>query len=366
MALSLGIVGLPNVGKSTIFNALTRQQNADAANYPFCTIEPNKALVPVPDSRLEKLSEIVDPQEIRHATVEFVDIAGLVKGASRGEGLGNQFLGNIREAEAILHVVRCFDNEDIIHVDGSIDPIRDVEIIELELIMADIQSLDKRMESIVKKARHDKDAKQILEVAEAIKVHLEDEKFASTFPDHDSRLATELLRDLRLLTDKRMIYCANVDEEALADDNEYIDRLTEHASKHDREVLKICAGMEAELGELDEADRDEMLESFGVQESGLDLVIRRGYEILGLQSYFTAGEKEVRAWTIHKGWKAPKAASVIHTDFERGFIRVEVIEYENFITHNGEAGAKAAGLMRVEGKEYVFQDGDVVHFRFNV
>lgn len=366
MALSIGIVGLPNVGKSTIFNALTREQNAESANYPFCTIEPNKAIVPVPDQRLEVLADIVKPEKTVCATVEFVDIAGLVKGASKGEGLGNQFLGNIRQTSAILHVVRCFDNPDITHVDGSIDPVRDVEIIEMELIFADLQSLEKRIESLEKKARADKTAKPVLEIAAKIKEHFEKGLPASSYPEKDSDPVKGIFQDLNFLTGKDVIYCANVDEEGLAEDNEYVKKLKGYASERGCDVLKICAKMEEELGALEEAELGEYLESYGVKESGLDQVIHRSYEILGLISYFTAGPKEAKAWTIEKGWKAPKAASVIHTDFEKGFIRAEVIAYDDYVKCNGEGGAKSAGLMRVEGKDYVVADGDVMHFRFNV
>ncbi len=366
MALSIGIVGLPNVGKSTLFNALTRQQNAEAANYPFCTIEPNKAIVPVPDPRLEELAAIVNPQRIQYATVEFVDIAGLVKGASKGEGLGNQFLGNIRETAAILHVVRCFDDNDVIHVDGSIDPIRDVEVIELELILADEQSLSKRIETLAKKARADKTAKPIFEAAEALQKHLQAGLPASSFAGRDSDDAEELYRDLRFLTDKNVIYCANVDEDGIMQDNKYVEKLKAYASERGREVVKICAKMEEDLLGLDEAEQQEFLQSYDITESGLDQVIHKGYATLGLISYFTAGVKEVRAWTIEEGWKAPKAASVIHTDFEKGFIRAEVIAYDDFISNKGEAGAKSVGQMRVEGKDYVVNNGDVMHFRFNV
>jgi hypothetical protein len=366
MSLSVGIVGLPNIGKSTIFNALTREQNAESANYPFCTIEPNKAIVPVPDSRVEILSKIIPSEKIIHATVDFVDIAGLVRGASKGEGLGNQFLGNIRETSAILHVVRCFDNPDIIHVDGSIDPTRDVEVIELELILADIQSLEKRIETLVKKSRSESKMKPVVEMAERLKVHLEGGNPASSFDEKDKEAMVELYKDLRFLTDKKTIYCANVDEDGLGADNDYVSALKRYAEERGAQVIKICAKMEEELGALNDEERQEYLDSFEIKESGLDQVIHTGYATLGLVSYFTVGPKEVHAWTIEKGWKAPKSASVIHTDFEKGFIRAEVIAYDDYIKHNGENGAKAAGVMRVEGKDYVVCDGDVMYFRFNV
>lgn len=366
MTLSLGIVGLPNVGKSTLFNALTREQNAESANYPFCTIEPNKAIVPVPDDRLDALAAIVNPKKVVPATVAFTDIAGLVRDASKGEGLGNQFLGNIRETEAILQVVRCFDDPDVVHVDGSIDPVRDIEVIELELIIADSQQLAKKIDALAKRARADKAHRPALEVAEALLVHLESGQPAATFPDAGTDAARALCREMRFLTAKDVIYCANVDEEGLQAGNEHLARVEAFAKERGRDVIRVCARMEEEMAGLEEAERAEYLEACGVSESGLDQVIHTGYRVLGLISYFTAGPKEVRAWTIENGWKAPQAASVIHTDFEKGFIRAEVIGYEDYIQHQGEAGAKAAGVMRVEGKEYVVRDGDVVHFRFNV
>lgn len=366
MALSVGLVGLPNVGKSTIFNALTRAQNAEAANYPFCTIEPNKAVVPVPDERLELLANIAHPKVINHATVEFLDIAGLVKGASTGEGLGNQFLGNIRETAAILHVVRCFENDDVIHVDGSVDPMRDVEIIELELILSDAQTLEKRFFALEKKARADKSARPLIDIGMKLKEHFDAGLPAFTFPEHDDDAAVALFQECHFLTDKPVIYCANVDEACMLEDNVHLAALRAYAEKNNRDIVKICAKMEEELGSLDEAECAEYMDSYGIEESGLDRVIHKAYHTLGLVSYFTAGPKEVRAWTIERGWKAPKAASVIHTDFERGFIRAEVIAYEDYMKNGGEAGSKAAGVMRVEGKEYVVQDGDVMHFLFNV
>ncbi len=366
MALSVGIVGLPNVGKSTIFNALTRQQNAESANYPFCTIEPNKAIVPVVDQRVFKLAEIAGSEKVLNAVVEIVDIAGLVKGASKGEGLGNKFLGNIRQTSAILHVVRCFDDSDIIHVDGSIDSVRDVEIIELELVIADLQSLEKRIYSLGKRAKADKAVKPMIEIAEKLIIHFQEGKPASTFAERDALPAKELYQDLDFLTDKRVIYCANVDEDCLANDNDYVKKLKAYADEKGGEVLKICARMEEEFGALEDEEIAEYLDSYGIKESGLEQVIVRCYETLGLISYFTVGPKEARAWTIQDGWKAPRAASVIHTDFEKGFIRAEVIAYDDYIAKDGEAGAKAAGVMRVEGKDYIVKDGDVMHFRFNV
>ena len=366
MGLGIGLVGLPNVGKSTTFNALTKAQNAESANYPFCTIEPNKAVVPVPDKRLDELAKIVNPQRIQYSTLDFVDIAGLVKGASKGEGLGNKFLSNIKETEVILQIVRCFDDENITHVEGSVDPVRDIEIIETELLLADIDALEKRISNLERKAKgNDRDARAQLEVAKRLLEHLEAENPVSTFEDESDAFET-LKKELRFLTAKEIIYGANVDEDGLSEDNEYVKALKEYAAKHNREVIKLCAKIEEEMVGFDEEEKQEMLESLGVSESGLDQIIKKGFDKLGLMSYFTAGVKEVRSWTIKKGTTAPKAAAVIHNDFEKGFIRAEVISYEDFVEYGGEAGAKEAGKMRLEGKEYIVQDGDIMHFRFNV
>ena len=366
MALSIGIVGLPNVGKSTTFNALTKAQNAEAANYPFCTIEPNKAIVTVPDGRIDALARIVNPQKIQLATVEFVDIAGLVKGASRGEGLGNQFLGNIRETSAIVHVVRCFDDENVIHVDGKTDPESDIAVINLELILTDIQQLDKKIERVAKQLKADKKAQPVLDLCQQVRAHLENEQMISAYPGFSSPDFQELNNEMRFLTGKKVIFAANVDESGLAKDNDHVTKVREIAAQQGAEVVKLCAKLEEEMAGLSDADRQEFLASAGATESGLEQVIHKGYHALDLISYFTAGVKEVRAWTIGRGWTAPQAAGVIHTDFERGFIRAEVIAFDEYVKHNGEAGAKAAGVMRVEGKDYVVQDGDVMHFRFNV
>jgi GTP-binding protein YchF len=367
MGLGIGLVGLPNVGKSTTFNALTKAQNAESANYPFCTIEPNKAVVPVPDKRLDELAKIVNPEKVQYSTIDFVDIAGLVAGASKGEGLGNKFLGNIRETEVILHIVRCFADDNVVHTEGSIDPIRDVEIIEQELLFADIDSVLKRIESLKKKAKgNDKVAKEQLAVAEALLAHIEDGAPVSTFPEFDSDSFTSLNKELRLLTAKPIIYGANVDEEGLAEDNEYVQQLKVYAGHRNSEVIKLCAKVEEDMVDFDDEERAEMLADLGVEESGLEQIIHKGFDTLGLMSYFTAGVKEVRAWTIRKNTPAPKAAAAIHNDFEKGFIRAEVISYDDFITCNGEQGAKDAGKNRLEGKEYIVQDGDVMHFRFNV
>jgi len=368
MSLSIGIVGLPNVGKSTLFNALTSAQNAEAANYPFCTIEPNKATVPVPDSRLAKLAALVKPQKVVHATVDFIDIAGLVRGASKGEGLGNQFLGNIRECAAILHVVRCFDDENVTHVEGGTDPLRDVEIIETELLLADIQSVEKRLERISKMAKGDKAVQALHGDVSALIAHMNEGKPASTFPVPESDLFRQHFREMGLITSKKILYCANVDEAALAagGENAHSAALKALAKERNAGFVTICAKIEEELLGLEGDDLAEMFASYGITESGLSTVIRSGYDTLGLASYFTAGEKEVRAWTIHKGDKAPQAAGVIHTDFERGFIRAEVVGYDDYVTLGSEAAARSAGVLRTEGKEYTMKDGDVVHFLFNV
>ncbi|MBU1669184.1 redox-regulated ATPase YchF [bacterium] len=367
MGLSIGLVGLPNVGKSTTFNALTKAQNAESANYPFCTIEPNKAVVPVPDYRLEELAKIVNPEKIQYSTIDFVDIAGLVKGASKGEGLGNKFLSNIRETEVILHIVRCFEDENVVHVEGSIDPIRDVEIIEQELLFADLDAVQKRIDMLGKKARgNDKDAKAQLVVAQALILHIEENNPVSTFANIDSDEFQAMNKDLRLLTAKEIMYGANVDEDGLGEDNEFVQQLKAYATERNSEVIKLCARVEEEMVDFEEEEKNEMLADLGVTESGLEQIIHKGFDKLGLMSYFTAGVKEVRAWTIRKNTTAPKAAAVIHNDFEKGFIRAEVIAYDDFIKFGGDNGAKEAGKNRLEGKEYIVQDGDVMHFRFNV
>lgn len=367
MSLAVGIVGLPNVGKSTTFNALTRAQNAQSANYPFCTIEPNKALVNVPDTRLYELAKIAKPQRILHSTIEFVDIAGLVKGASKGEGLGNKFLSNIRECEMILHIVRCFEDGNITHVEGGVDPVRDIEIINTELILADIEQLTKKIERLNKEAKANaKGAKESLELANKLLEHLNLGQSASSFSEKDSEIFVKLNKELRLLSAKEVIYGANVDEAGINDDNVYVNALKEYAAKHSHEVIKLCAKIEEELISLSEDESKELLESLGAKESGLAQIIRVAFSKLGLINYFTAGEIEVRSWTIRKGYKAPKAASVIHNDFEKGFIKAEVISYDDFIACGGETKAKETGKLRLEGKDYVVQDGDVMHFRFNV
>ncbi len=368
MSLSIGIVGLPNVGKSTLFNALTSAQNAEAANYPFCTIEPNKATVPVPDFRLAKLAALVNPQRVVHATVDFIDIAGLVRGASKGEGLGNQFLANIRECAAVLHVVRCFDDENVTHVEGNTDPLRDVDIIDTELLLADIQTVEKRLERISKTGKGDKAVQVLRDEVAALLAFMNNGNPASRFDAPDSDLFRQHFREMGLITVKKVLYCANIDEAALADGgkNAHSETLRELSMERGAGFVTICAKIEEELLGLNGDDLAEMLSSYGIAESGLATVIRAGYVTLGLISYFTAGEKEVKAWTIHKGDKAPQAAGVIHTDFERGFIRAEVVAYEDYIALGSEAAARSVGVLRTEGKEYVVKDGDVVHFLFNV
>ncbi|WP_305864073.1 redox-regulated ATPase YchF [Helicobacter pylori] len=366
MGLSVGIVGLPNVGKSSTFNALTKTQNAQSANYPFCTIEPNKAIVNVPDKRLDALAQIVKPERILHSVVEFVDIAGLIKGASKGEGLGNQFLANIKECEVILQVVRCFEDDNITHVNDKIDPLNDIETIELELILADIATLDKRIDRLQKALKSSKDAKNLLECALNLKTHLEELKPAKTFPLNTSEAFLELDKELRFLSHKKMIYVANVGEEDLNALNEHAKKVKNHAKAQNSEFVALCAKLEEEMVSMSGDEVKEFLQSLGVEESGLEKTIRLSFKELGLINYFTAGVKEVRSWTIKKGSSAPMAAGVIHKDFEKGFIRAETISYDDFIAYKGEAGAKEKGALRIEGKDYIVQDGDVLHFRFNV
>lgn len=363
MAIKCGIVGLPNVGKSTLFNALTAAE-IPAENYPFCTIEPNVGIVPVPDPRLDELAGIVNPEKTIPTTMEFVDIAGLVAGASKGEGLGNQFLGNIRETHAIAHVVRCFENGDITHVSGSIDPIGDVETINTELALADLDSVEKQLQKAEKLAKaQDKDAIAVRDVLRKLRDHL-DQGLPVRSLELDEHEA-ELTRQWHLLTAKPMMYVANVDESGFKD-NPHLDALVEFAKSEGAEVVAACAAIEAEIALLDDADKLEFLSDLGLDEPGLNRVIRSGYQLLGLQTYFTAGPKEVRAWTTKVGATAPQAAGEIHTDFERGFIRAEVVGYGDYIAGNGEKGAKEAGHLRLEGKEYIVQEGDIMHFRFNV
>lgn len=363
MGFKCGIVGLPNVGKSTLFNALTKA-GIDAANYPFCTIEPNIGVVTVPDPRLDALSHIVHPERVVPAVMQFVDIAGLVKGAASGEGLGNQFLANIRETDAIAHVVRCFEHTDIVHVAGKVDPIHDIEVINTELALADMETVEKAILKASKQSKSgQKDALFEKQTLEKLKSHLDagyPVRTLSLTPDEQ-----EIARRLFLLTAKPMLYIANVDDDGY-DHNPLLERVKVLSAQENAKVVALCAATEAELVELDEQDRQEFMQDLGLNEPGLNRVIRAGYELLGLQTYFTAGVKEVRAWTIPCGSTAPQAAGVIHTDFEKGFIRAEVIAYDAFIAHGGEQGAKEAGKLRLEGKEYVVCDGDVMHFRFNV
>lgn len=366
MALSIGIAGLPNVGKSTLFNALTHAQNAQAANYPFCTIEPNKATVAVPDIRVEYLSAKVKPQKTIHASVDFIDIAGLVRGASKGEGLGNQFLGNIRTCSAIIEVVRCFDDDNVTHVDGKVDPLADVATLETEFLLTDIQSVEKRFEKMTKMTKGNKDAKVGLDIMQQLLSHLNNGMSAREFPLPENEIFLASWKELGLLTAKPVIYCANVDDASIVNGNKYSEKLKKYANEHESGFVIICARLEEELQAFPKEEQNEMLESYGVQENSLATTIRTGYATLGLISYFTAGPDEVRAWTIHKGCKAPKAAGVIHTDFERGFIRAEVISYSDYMSHESESSCRNAGVLRVEGKEYVVQDGDVMHFLFNV
>jgi len=363
MAIKCGIVGLPNVGKSTLFNALTAAE-IPAENYPFCTIEPNVGVVQVPDPRLDVLAGIVNPQKVIPTTMEFVDIAGLVAGASKGEGLGNQFLANIRETNAIAHVVRCFENDDVIHVAGKIDPVGDIENIDTELALADLEGIEKQLQKAERNAKaNDKSAIAWRDLLRKVKAQLDQGMPVRAMQlDETERLA---LRDLQLLTAKPVMYIANVDEHGF-DNNPHLDAVNALAAKEGSIVVPVCAAIEAEIAQLDEADRADFLADLGLSEPGLNRVIRSGYKLLGLQTYFTAGPKEVRAWTTPVGATAPRAAAEIHTDFEKGFIRAEVISYDDFVAGRGEQGAKEAGRLRLEGKDYIVQEGDVMHFRFNV
>lgn len=366
MALTTGIVGLPNVGKSTLFNAIT-QAGAESANYPFCTIDPNVGIVEVPDERLDKLTELVKPKKTVPTAFEFTDIAGIVEGASKGEGLGNKFLSHIRQVDAISHVVRCFADDNITHVSGGVNPLRDIEVINLELILADLESVDKRIGRVAKLAKsRDKEAVAELPVLEQLKEAFENEKPARSIEFDEEQM--KIVKQMHLLTSKPVLYVANVSEDDLVAeaDNDYVKQVKDFATGENSDVIVICAKIEAEIAELEGEEKDMFLEELGIEESGLDQLIRAAYSLLGLQTYFTAGEQEVRAWTYRHGTKAPQAAGIIHTDFERGFIRAETVSYEDLVAAGNMAVARERGRVRLEGKEYIVKDGDVIHFRFNV
>lgn len=365
MGFKCGIVGLPNVGKSTLFKALTQSANVEVANFPFCTINPNVGMVAVPDKRLNALVDIVQPERIVPTTMEFVDIAGLVAGASEGAGLGNQFLAHIRETDAIAQVVRCFENDDIIHVNNAVNPLSDISTINTELALADLNTIEKALLRVNKNAKSgDKDAVKEKTLLEKMKIQLDNAIAIRTLPLHDDE--KKILKSLHLLTAKPMLYIANVNESGFGDDNVHLKAVREHAKKENANVVPVCAAFEAELSGMNEEEQQTFLQEIGLSDSGLHLLIQAGYKLLNLQTYFTAGKKEVRAWTVQKGATGPQAAGVIHTDFERGFIRAEVIAYDDYVKYKGEQGSKEAGKLRLEGKEYVVKDGDIVHFRFNV
>jgi ribosome-binding ATPase len=366
MSLQVGIVGLPNVGKSTLFNALTQAQNAEAANYPFCTIKPNQAIVTVPDDRVDKLAKVIDVPNAIHATIEFVDVAGLVKGASQGEGLGNQFLGNIRNVDAILHVVRCFDDPNVVHVNAKPDPTDDISVINTELALADLQQLERKIEKLERQVKGDADLKPVLAMAQTVSDFIGTGQPLWQFPQCETDAFNELNRDMQFLTAKPAIYAANVDEDSLNDGNAYVEAARAVVAAQGAEMVVLCAQLEQEMIGLDDEERAEYQMLYGIQASGLEQVIRKCYVSLGLISYFSFNDEEVRAWTIHEGYTAPQAAGVIHTDFERGFIKAEVVDYGSFVEMGSRSAIKSAGLMRVEGQEYIVKDGDVILFRFNV
>ena len=366
MSLSIGIIGLPNVGKSTTFNALCGAQQAQVANFPFTTIQPNRAIVPLPDPRVEKLQELVKVPQAIHATIEFVDIAGLVRGASKGEGLGNQFLDQIRNTDAIVHVVRCFDDPNIVHISEKPDPRNDIEIVNIELALSDLAHLERKIERLNSEVKGDKKLLPVLDLANKLRGYLQQGKPVTSYPDQDDNTYKDLVHEMRFLTSKPVIYAANVDEAGFGADNPYLQAVEQVAAAHKAEMVVLCARMEEEMLAMSEADRREFMELAGIECCGLEQVIRKGFQALNLISFFTKNENEVRAWNVPRGTLAPKAAGVIHTDFERGFIRAEVIPYPVFVKYGSDAAVKAAGQMRLEGKDYPVQDGDVIYFRFNI